>query len=451
MVNQLSIRARISTTPRPDPVEGDAQVPDRAAAVVIGGGIIGTSTALALADKGIDVVLCEKGEIGAEQSSRNWGWCRTQGRDPREIQLSLEANRIWRGLNAKVQGETGFRAEGVIYLCSTESELAYYEAWLDKARNYQVDARMLSSEEVAKLLPGATRTWLGGIYSPSAGRAEPQKAAPAIANGARRLGATILTRCAVRGIEVTAGRVSAVVTEAGHIVTDTVVLAGGAWSRLFCGNQGIDLPQLKVRGSVMRTPPVDGAPVPSVAGSGFAFRRRLDGGYTVANRGWSVAEIVPDSFRLFFKYMPALRAQWKDLGLRIGERFLTELRTPRRWSLEAPSPFEADRTLDPVPDTHILDDAKKNLAAAFPAFAGVKVLDQWAGLIDVTPDVVPVIGPVASLPGFYIATGFSGHGFGIGPAAGQLMADIVTGDRPLIDPKPLRYERFTDGSPLIIN
>ena len=331
------------------------------------------------------------------------------------------------------------------------SELAYYEAWLEKARIYQVDARMLSSAEVAKLLPGATRTWLGGIYSPSAGRAEPQKAAPAIANGARRLGATILTRCAVRGVETSAGRVSAVVTETGRIATDTVVLAGGAWSRLFCGNHGIDLPQLKVRGSVMRTSPVDGIPVPSVAGRGFAFRRRLDGGYTVANRGWSVAEIVPDSFRLFFKYMPALRAQWKDLGLRIGERFLTELKTPRRWSLDGPSPFEAVRTLDPAPDTHILDVAKKSLEAAFPAFAGVKILDQWAGLIDVTPDVVPVISPVASWPGFHIATGFSGHGFGIGPAAGQLMADIITGDRPLIDPKPLRFERFTDGSPLIIN
>jgi glycine/D-amino acid oxidase-like deaminating enzyme len=451
MIHQLSKRARVSKTPRPDPVASDAAVPARAAAVVIGGGIIGTSTALALADKGIDVVICEKGDIGGEQSSRNWGWCRTQGRDPREIQLSLEANRIWRGLNARVQGETGFRAEGVIYLCNTEAELAYYEAWLEKARIYQVDARMLSREEVAKLLPGATRTWLGGIYSPSAGRAEPQKAAPAIANGARRLGATILTRCAVRGVETTAGRVSAVVTEAGRIATDTVVLAGGAWSRLFCGNHGIDLPQLKVRGSVMRTSPVEGVPVPSVAGRGFAFRRRLDGSYTVANRGWSVAEVVPDSFRLFFKYMPALRAQWKDLGLRIGERFLAELRTPRCWSLDGPSPFEAERTLDPDPDTHILDAAKKNLAATFPAFAGVKVLDQWAGLIDVTPDVVPVIGPVASWPGFHIATGFSGHGFGIGPAAGQLMADIVTGDRPLIDPRPLRLERFSDGSPLVIN
>jgi len=451
MINQPSTRSRISTTPRPDPVQRDERIRDRAAVVVIGGGIIGASTALALADKGIDVVLCEKGEIGAEQSSRNWGWCRTQGRDPREIQLSLEANRIWRGLNTRVQGETGFRAEGVVYLCSSERDLAYYEAWLEKARIYQVDARMLSSGEVATLLPGATRRWLGGIYSPSAGRAEPQKAAPAIANGARRLGASILTCCAVRGIESTAGRVSAVVTEAGRIATDTVVLAGGAWSRLLCGNHGIDLPQLKVRGSVMRLAPVDGVPVPSVAGRGFAFRRRLDGGYTVANRGWSVAEVVPDSFRLFFKYMPALRAQWNDLGLRIGERFLAELRTPRRWSLEGPSPFEAQRTLDPTPDTHILDAARKNLAAAFPAFTGAKVLDQWAGLIDVTPDVVPVIGPVMSWPGFYIATGFSGHGFGIGPAAGQLMADIVAGDRPLIDPKPLRFERFTDGSPLIIN
>src|SRR5215475_8608246 len=185
MIDQRSRRARVSRTPRPDSVDSDRRPPGRAAAVVIGGGIIGASTALALADKGIDVVLCEKGDIGAEQSSRNWGWCRTQGRDPREIQLSLEANRIWRGLNAKVQGETGFRAEGVIYLCSTESELAYYEAWLEKARIYQVDARMLSSDEEAKLVPGSTRTWLGGIYSRGAGRAEPQKAAPAIANGAR--------------------------------------------------------------------------------------------------------------------------------------------------------------------------------------------------------------------------------------------------------------------------
>ncbi len=437
--------------PRPDPVISDEKVPAHAAVVVIGGGIIGTSTALALAEKGIDVVLCEKGEIGAEQSGRNWGWCRTQGRDPREIALSLEAMRMWRGLNTKIQGETGFRAEGVIYLSNSEADVAKHEAWLEKARIYQPDARLISSAEVDTLLPGATRKWHGGLYSPSAGRAEPHKAAPAIAEGARRLGATILTHCAVRGVETAAGRISGVVTERGRIACDSVVLAGGAWSRLLCGNHGIDFPQLKVRASVMRTSPVEGMPLPSVAGSGFAFRRRLDGGYSVANRGSSVAEIVPDSFRQFFRYMPALRSQWSDLRLRLGEQFLTELRTPRRWDLDAVTPFERVRILDPEPDTKILDAAQQTLAATFPAFAGARILERWAGLIDVTPDVVPVIGPIPSVPGFHLASGFSGHGFGIGPAAGRLMADLVAGDTPIVDPKPLRFERFTDGSPTIIN
>jgi glycine/D-amino acid oxidase-like deaminating enzyme len=437
--------------PRLDPVASDEKVPARAAVVVIGGGIIGTSTALALAEKGINVVLCEKGEIGAEQSSRNWGWCRTQGRDPREIPLSLEAMRMWRGLNARIGGEAGFRADGVIYLCSSEKDLAKYEAWLDEARIYQVDARLLSSTEVAELLPGATRKWLGGLYSPSAGRAEPQKAAPAIAAAARRRGATVLTHCAVRGVETKIGRVSAVITEKGRIDCDSAVLAGGAWSRLFCGNQGITFPQLKVRASVMRTAPLEGMPQPAVGGAGFAFRRRLDGGYSVANRGASTAEIVPDSFRLFFRFLPALGAQWNDLRLRLGSRFFEELRTPRRWALDAASPFEKVRILDPEPDNNLLDAAQATLTATFPAFARAKIIERWAGFIDVTPDVVPVIGPVQSVPGFFLASGFSGHGFGIGPAAGRLMADLVAGDAPLVDPHPFRFERLIDGSPIVIH
>lgn len=438
--------------PRPDPVESDLKLPERSDVVVIGGGIIGSSTTLALAEKGVDVTLCEKGEIGAEQSGRNWGWCRTQGRDPREIALSLEANRMWKGLNAKVGGETGFRNDGgVIYLCSTDNDVEKYEAWMEEARTYQVDCRILSSAEVKKLLPGATTTWKAGIFSPSAGRAEPQKAAPAIANGARRFGAKVFTNCAVRGIETSGGRVSGVVTEKGRIAASTVVLAGGAWSRLFCGNSGIDFPQLKVRGSVFRTSPVAGLDLPSVAGKGFAFRKRLDGGYSVANRGASVAEIVPDSFRLFFKYSAARRSMQGDLKLRLGERFFTEMMTPRRWKLDAKTPFEDVRILDPTPDTKLLEEAKETLVATFPAFEGVKMVESWAGLIDVTPDVVPVIGPIPSVPGFYLASGFSGHGFGIGPAAGRLMADIIAGDNPIADPKPLRFERFTDGSPIVVN
>ena len=437
--------------PTPDPVRSDLKLPERVAVVVIGGGIAGVSTALALAKKGVSVALCEKGEIGAEQSGRNWGWARIGNRDPREIPLLIESTRLWREMNESVEGETGYRRPGVMYLCETDDDVAKYEKWVDLARTYQLDHRVLSADDVAAKLPGATRRWAGAIYSETDGRAEPQKAAPAIAEGARRLGAAIMTNCAVRGIETQAGRVSGVVTEKGRISCDSIVLAGGAWSRLFCGNHGIELPALKVRGSVMRTAPLDGGPEHNVGGRGFAFRKRLDGGYTVANRGSSTAEIVPDSFRLFFQYMPALKAQWNDLRLRLGGRFVEELRTPRRWRMDEISPFERVRILDPKPDLEALEQAYESLTRIFPVFKGVQILDRWAGMIDVSPDVIPVIGPVASTPGFFIASGFSGHGFGIGPGAGRLMADIVTGDTPIVDPREFRLERFTDGSPLVIH
>src|ERR1700693_609142 len=104
-----------------DPVASDLRLPERADVVIIGGGIIGTCTALFLAEKGHAVVLCEKGRIGAEQSSRNWGWCRTMGRDAREIPLAIESLRLWRDMNLRTGHETGFRQAGIVYLCETES------------------------------------------------------------------------------------------------------------------------------------------------------------------------------------------------------------------------------------------------------------------------------------------------------------------------------------------
>jgi glycine/D-amino acid oxidase-like deaminating enzyme len=134
------------------------------------------------------------------------------------------------------------------------------------------------------------------------------------------------------------------------------------------------------------------------------------------------------------------------LRLRVGGKFLEEWRIPRRWALDGASPFEQVRTLDPEPYRPILEQARSSVTAAFPAFGDMQVAESWGGVIDVTPDAVPVISPVEKLPGFFIATGFTGHGFGIGPGAGRLMADIVAGDPPVVDPIPFRYSRFTDGS-----
>lgn len=432
--------------PRVDPVRTDEALPAQADVVIIGGGIIGTSAALFLAQKGIRAVLCEKGHIAGEQSSRNWGWCRKMGRDPRELPLIIESLRLWQGMNEMVEAETGFRQAGIMYLAENQAELGQFDAWLDHARQYQLDTRVIGRAEAAELMPDLTGNWAGALYTASDGKAEPQRAAPAIAEAARRHGAVVLTQCAVRGIERQGGRVSAVVTEKGRIACQTAVLAGGAWCRLFCGNLGIELPQLKVLATVMRTQPLDGGPEISASGGLFGFRKRMDGGYTVATLGVRTIDLVPDHFRFFFDYLPAVRLHWKKLRFRVGRRWADEWRMPRHWGLEEASPFEVVRTLDPEPDQFVVDRARTATAEAFPVFRNAVVAESWGGMIDVMPDAIPVISPVESLPGFFIATGFSGHGFGIGPGAGRLVADIVAGDPTLVDPTPFRLSRFTDGS-----
>jgi glycine/D-amino acid oxidase-like deaminating enzyme len=432
-----------------DPIAADAApaLPARVDVVVIGGGIIGVATALALAGKGVSVALCEKGRVAAEQSGRNWGWCRTLGRDPREIPLALESLRLWRGMNHRVGAETGFREAGTLYVCDDARALAAQAAWLEHARRHQIAARLLDGDGVATILPGAARRFAGGVHTPGDGRAEPFQAVPAMARAAQARGVVIREHCAVRGIERAGGRVAGVVTEHGRIGCDAVALAGGVWSRLFCGNAGIALPQLKVLGSVLRTSPLDGPSDGAVGASDVAFRKRLDGGYTVARRNANVADIVPDSLRLLRDFAPGLRTSWHEVRLRLGRQFIRDWRVPRRWALDAPTPFERVRVLDPAPTTALLDEAWRTLTAAFPVFARARIVQRWAGLIDVTPDAVPVISAVAALPGFYLATGFSGHGFGIGPGAGRLMADLVTGDTPLVDPAPFAYGRFAGTRP----
>ncbi len=432
--------------PRVEPVAADTTVPARTDVVVVGGGIIGTCTALSLAEQGVSVALCEKGQIAGEQSSRNWGWCRQQGRDPREIPLAIEALRQWRGMNERTGAETGFRQGGLLYLASDDADIARHEEWLGHAKPYQLDTRLVDAAEVAKLMPGASRTWRGALYTASDGRAEPQLAAPAIATAAQRLGATILTSCAVRGVETSGGRISAAVTERGTIACGALVLAGGAWSGLFCRSLDLRLPQLKVLASVQRTEPMEGGPECATYGPDFAVRKRLDGGYTVAHGTTSVVDIVPDSFRYFADFLPALRMEWRGLRLRLGGRFVEEFRLPNRWALDAVSPFERQRVLDPAPASDLLDQAMANLARELPAFRGARVAERWAGLIDATPDAVPVISGVDSAPGLFVATGFSGHGFGIGPGAGRLMSEIVTGRTTVVDPAPFRFARFSDGS-----
>ena len=436
--------------PYVDSIISDEAMPAATGVVVIGGGIIGTSAALALARRGVPVVICEKGYVACEQSSRNWGWCRQTGRDEREMPLIVQSLRLWRDMNRMTEADTGFRECGVLYVGESESDEERFNEWLDMAGPYEVGARLVSGAELDALMPGATRTYRCGLNVPTDGCAEPQSAAPAIARAAQRQGAIVLNHCAVRGIERAGGRVAGVITERGRLGCDAVILAGGAWSSLFCANLGIRLPQLKVLSSVIRTAPVAQGPEICTYLDEVAYRRRRDGGYTIARGAGFVAPFVPDSLRYLREFMPTIRKERGSLRVRLNAQSMREFRSPRSWRMSSPSPFEATRVLDPEPNTDLNRAAVAAMTELYPQFRDVHVVQQWAGYIDVTPDVIPYISPVGTLPGLTVATGFSGHGFGIGPAAGCLAAELAIGATASADPTPFRISRFSDGSPIMI-
>ncbi len=436
--------------PYVDSIVPDELMPAATSVVVIGGGIIGTFAALTLATRGIPVVLCEKGYVACEQSSRNWGWCRQAGRDVREMPLIVQSLQLWREMDRLTEADTGFRQCGVLYVGESELDEARFVDWAEMATPYDIGARVVRGAEVAALMPGATRAYACGLHVPSDGCAEPQRAAPAIARAAQRKGAIVLTHCAVRGIERAGGRTAAVITERGRIGCDAVILAGGAWSSLFCASLGVRLPQLKVLSSVLRTAPVSKGPDACTYLDEVGYRKRRDGGYTIAKGAGYVAPLVPDSLRYLRDFLPTIRKERDWMRLRVNAQSLRELLSPRTWPLDRPSPFEAARVLDPAPNLSLNGQAVAAMIHLYPQFRDVHIVQQWAGYIDVTPDVVPYISAVGAIPGLTVATGFSGHGFGIGPAAGRLAAQLAIGDPPSVDPTAFRTSRFSDGSPIVI-
>jgi glycine/D-amino acid oxidase-like deaminating enzyme len=431
------------------PVRFAGQLPSRADVVVIGGGVIGVMTAWFLRERGLSVLLCEKGRIAGEQSGRNWGWVRQQGRDPAELPIMVESLAIWKRLALDMGDALGFRQTGVLYLAKTEREMGDFEDWTEHSRAHQLDTRLLTATETMAMLKGAAAPWKGGLFTASDARAEPWVAVPALAEAAVEKGVVIREACAVRGLDLAAGQVTGVVTEAGRVACDQVVLAAGAWSRLFLGAHGIGIPQLSVLASVAATEPMPEIFPGNAADDDFAFRRRADGGYSIAPGARHDFFIGRDAFASFGVYLPVLKKDFRSTTFRAAAPagFPDAWGTPRRWSIDGPSPFEDQRVLNPAPNMQTLTDVQDKFAAAFPSLGRPKLKTSWAGMIDSLPDVVPIIDH-APIPGLTIATGMSGHGFGIGPGMGRVIADLVTGRRVGHDLSRFRLSRFSDGSPI---
>ncbi|MDJ0958316.1 MAG: FAD-binding oxidoreductase [Arenicellales bacterium] len=447
-MTQTSSRITIDT-----PIRFRDFLPEQSEVVIIGAGVIGIFTALYLARMGKCVFVCEKGRVAGEQSSRNWGWIRTHGRDEAEVPIASEAGRLWREVDTETNGACGVKQIGTVYLASSDSEMEELVKWLPIAENYGLDTRALSASEVQDLFAGgSTHRWVGGTCTMSDYRGEPWTAVPAVAELARAVGAGIRENCAVRVLDIAAGRIQGVITEEGRIKCEQVVLAGGAWSSLFAHCHGIQLPQLSIRATVAQTAPAPEVSQFNCCDEELAWRRRADGGYTLARTGHHGFFLGPDAFRHFWKYMPVVRREWRKTNPRLASPhgYPDGWRTPRKWEPDEQSPLEDTRVLEPMADRSYVTQMGNLFAERFQSIGRPNILDSWAGMIDTMPDVVPVIDRVPTVEGMIIATGMSGHGFGIGPGFGRVIADIVAGYSLDHDMTRFRLSRFTDGSKLVV-
>ncbi len=365
-----------------------------ASAVVIGGGVMGTSIAFHLAEAGVsDVILVERGQLAEGSTSRAAGGVRAQFSDPLNVQIGARSLEAFAGFGTRPGWEIDLRRVGYLFLLTTEDDVQAFTRNVEMQNRLGVPSRMITPEEAKELSPLINvDDVLAAAYSPDDGHATPEAVVQGYAAGARAHGAQVLTGCGVTAIAVEDGQITAVATEQGEIRTGTVICAAGAWSAAVGQMAGVELPVTPMRRQILYTEPIENLPehIPMTIdfATGFYFHRE-------------------------------------------GNGLLMGMADPN----ETPG-FKLEATDDWIPG--LLDVAERRAPAVTEAGIG----GGWAGLYEVSPDHNALVGE-ASAPGrFLYATGFSGHGFLQGPAVGEIVRDLYLGREPFVDVTPLSADRF---------
>jgi sarcosine oxidase, subunit beta len=372
-------------------------LPEFAAVVIVGGGVIGCSAAFHLAETGVDVALIERGQLGSGSTSRAAGGVRTQFSDVLNIEIASRSLDAFRDFHRRPGWEIDLKQVGYLFVLTRPSDLYEFERSVALQNERGLDARILTAAEVRELCPLVHgEDVLAGAFSPRDGHATPEGVVQGYAYGARARGAHIRTGCEVQDIVTSGDQIQAVITDRGAIATDTVICAAGAWSRSCGAMAGIDLPVTPVRRQILFTEPIDGLP---------------------ANLPMTID--FESSF-YFHREGPGLLMGMSHAG-------------------ETPG-FHLETTEDWIPD--LIDVVRRRA----PRIADVGIKGGWAGLYEMTPDHNALIGEAAGVSRFLYATGFSGHGFLQGPAVGEILRDLVLRRPPFVDIAPLSVERFDEAA-----
>jgi sarcosine oxidase subunit beta len=385
---------------------GSEGFPRQAGAVVIGGGIVGVSTAYHLAAAGVrDVLLLEReAGLGLGSTGKCAGGFRHQFSSEVNVRLSLASARMIRDFSDEHGLPLDVHVDGYLFLCRDEATLDRYRAAAAMQRSLGARVELLDPAACTSLIPGlAVDEVAGATFGPDDGIADPSGLVSGYATIARRAGAVIRTGVAVTGVRVSAdgGRVVGVSTDRGDVDAPLVVLAAGVWSPELARSVGVDLPVEPHARQLVQTTDFPGRP----------DRRTL---------------VIDTASMAFFH--------------REGNGVLMGV---------PPAADEPTFALRPD-DRFVADELLPALIRLLPSIEEASLATSWVGLYEMTPDHHPVIGPVRDIDGLLVATGFSGHGFQHAPVTGKLLAEIATtGAATTIDIHALRPERFAEGEPIV--
>lgn len=420
-------------------------LPTSADVVVVGGGIVGSAAAASIAARGANVILLEKeDEPAREGSGRAQGSLRVQGRHGVEFPLALESLDLWK--EAAQDGEFEFIQGGNLYFQTAPEERSVLENLVREAHaSGLTDVTLLDAGQVRELMPCATGPFHGAMWSPIDAQAQPPKATRYFAQRATRNGASTAFGVKVTRLLKVGDRITGVDTTAGPIRARAVVVACGVWTPYLAKTAGVKIPLMPVVMSELETAPMPPLFDQTIRAFGFGARQRPDGRVVVsAGLNAKVSHSVSLSdFNGIRYWLPRAMSFRKNIRLQLDIRRVGQQLRAR--STMSPQ-LIPDRSPEPMVDRALVDSSLQRLTNIIPDFSGVNVERYWAGLVDMTPDGLPVIDNSAGPAGLTVITGLCGHGLHLGPVLGEIAADLSldgTTTRPI---EAFRLARYAEGN-----
>jgi len=366
--------------------------------VIVGGGVMGGSTAYYLARRGVrPVIILERDQLASGSTSLSAGGIRYQFSSETNVRIMLESVPVFERFAEEFDTEIDFRQDGYLFLAATAETWADFRANVALQRQLGVPTRLLSPDDIRELAPYLyLDDVIGGTFCPKDGYADPYSVAMGFARKARELGALISEKTEVTGVSMEGGRVTGVETPKGRIATPVVVNVAGAWSAQVGRMVGVDLPVKPYRRQIFVTHPFDA---------------------------------LPQRIPMIIDFEPSFYFRREGPGILMG---MTDK--------DEPSSFNTNVDWD------FLAQVVEKAVHRAPLLERAGFMRGWGGLYAVTPDDNPIIGKdVGGVEGFYCAVGFSGHGFMQSPAVGRILADLITTGDAGLDLSEFRLERFARG------